>query len=273
MQIGFLVLLFVLGSCFGSFLCCQARRLHLKESSKGKKKSSLSSRSICLHCNYQLKWYDNIPIISWLALRGKCRKCHRKIGLAELISELGMGLAFLLPAIGAGLQFDQLFANYWDFVFYLAYLILILPLSFLAIYDGLYGELPTRWLIVSIVIAAITAVAKLIINANWGNLGADIGSLALAVVVLGGLYLVLHLVSRGKWVGDGDWLLGTAIALALESPWLALIALFIANLLASLVMLPTFKKNKHKKIHLGPFLVTAFVITYAFSDLFFALLS
>ena len=89
--------MFILGACFGSFLCCQARRLRLKEGKKPKSKK-LPARSICLSCGYQLKWYDNLPIFSWLLLRGKCRKCRQKIGILEVLSELGLALAFLAYA-------------------------------------------------------------------------------------------------------------------------------------------------------------------------------
>ena len=148
MQILFYILLFILGSCFGSFLCCQARRLHLKVAGKGKK---LGARSVCLQCNYQLKWYDNIPVLSWLFLRGKCRKCGKKIGFAEFLSELGLGLAFL--ALGTTINLTA--ANILQWSIFITTLILTISLGFLAIYDGIYGELPTIYLTISIICAII----------------------------------------------------------------------------------------------------------------------
>ena len=68
METVFLVGLFILGACFGSFLCCQARRLRIKDKHGKKSVKKLGSRSVCLHCKAKLKWYDNIPIISWLIL-------------------------------------------------------------------------------------------------------------------------------------------------------------------------------------------------------------
>ena len=268
MQITFLIVLFILGTAFGSFLCCQARRLRYHETHK--KSDKLGSRSICLHCRYQLKWYDNIPILSWLFLRGKCRKCHKGIGYGEFLSELGVGLAFLTLAIGSGVQFENLLVYPMEFVFLGVALIFILVLSFLAIYDGLYGELPTVWLAVAIIMGLAIAVSRIIINHEWESIGVSIGSTLISVAILGGLYLVLYKISKGKWVGDGDWLLGTAIGLALGSPWLATITLFIANLTACITALPFLKK--HPKIHLGPFMVIAFVITLSFSTFFNSLL-
>lgn len=259
-----LVLLFVLGACIGSFLCCQARRLHLRVSHKKK----LPSRSICLNCKRQLTWYDNIPLISWLILRGKCRKCHHKIGLAEFLSELGVALAFL--AFGLSLKFGISSAIsvgptplFW--VYFSVMLILISLLSFLAIYDGLYGELPTLYLTISIICAIIVLCLKdwliLSISSFTPNL---IWEPLAAIAILGGLYLMLYLISKGKWVGDGDWLLGTALGIALGAPWPAFLTLFLANLLACLIMAPAAFRKSKTKIYFGPFLVMSFIIVYSF---------
>ena len=94
----------------------------------------------------------------------------------------------------------------------------------------------------------------------------------LSILVLGGVYLVLYLVSKGHWVGDGDWLLGTAIAIVLGDPWLALIALFLANTIACLIMYPATRQKKNHQIHFGPFLVIAFVIVYGFAEFFLSVL-
>ena len=269
MQSLFLIMLFIIGSAIGSFLCCQARRLRLRTSRSGKGKIALGSRSVCLHCHYQLRWYDNIPLVSWLLLRGKCRKCHASIGIAELLSELGMGLSLL--AISTTIDIATAPALSWG-IFVVAALFTFV-LGFLAIYDGLYGELPTMCLTISIICAILLLTLR-----EWASLSITpfspenilypLGS----VLVLGGLYLLLYLVSKGKWVGDGDWLLGTAIGLALGSPWLALIALFITNMSACIVMIPFLKARHTKKIYLGPFMVLAFVITFTFADFFTSLL-
>lgn len=255
MQTAFLCFLFILGACFGSFLCCQARRLH--------QKGKLGPHSVCLHCKTRLKWYDNIPIISWLILRGKCRKCHRKIGLAEFIAELGTAFAFLV--LGTTVNIESIGTFPW--AMFVAVLMLTTVLIFLAIYDGLYGELPTLFLIVAIVLGFVVLIFKISILLFATPFSPDlVWRPFVSIAILGGLYLILYLVSKGKWVGDGDWLLGTAIALALFDPWLALVALFIANCLACIIMAPTAIKRKQSKIYFGPFLVIAFVIVYSLSD-------
>ena len=103
--------------------------------------------------------------------------------------------------------------------------------------------------------------------------GAKLGDLVLSVAVLGGVYLLLYIISKGKWVGDGDWILGSALALVLGTPWLALVTLFLANFLACMVMLQMIKRLKNHKIYFGPFLVIAFVIVYSFSEYFYAIIS
>lgn len=265
MEVLFYGLLFVLGACLGSYLCCQVRRYHLRASAKQGTKKSLGARSVCLHCKTQLKWYDNIPIISWLVLRGKCRKCGKKIGLAELLSEIGLALSFL----ALGTTINPSTATPFDWASFIAMLFLTLVLGFLAIYDGLYGQLPTSCLTISIICAIIVLTLR-----EWATLSVSaftpdlIWKPLLSILILGGLYLVLHLISKGKWVGDGDWLLGTAIAIALFDPWLALITLFLANLLACLVMAPFMRGKKHHQIYFGPFMIIAFIIVYSFATFF-----
>lgn len=265
MSILFHIFLFILGACIGSYLCCQARRLRLKE----QKKKPLGKRSVCLSCHHQLKWYDNLPIISWLLLRGKCRYCHKKIGIAELLSELGTALSFMLLSF----SLDVFTASPMDWTIFVATLLLSTILIFLAIYDGLYGELPTMCLILAIGCAIVILLFRIYFTASSNGFNAElIWKPILSFLILGGIYLVLYLISKGRWVGDGDWLLGAAIGIALYEPWLALVALFIANFVACLIMYPTTKSKKNHKIHFGPFLVIAYIITASFANLIMSMI-
>ena len=254
------VLLPIIGACMGSFLCCQARRLHHNLTHKTKIKSH---RSICLHCRKPLRWYDNIPIISWLVLKGKCRRCHHKIGSAELLSELGSAVAFLLLSF----TIDSFTLIPLEWSAFITVLVFTSILIFLAIYDGLYGELPTYFLVVSVIIGIIFFILKYLSLYSLEHFAiSPITDVLLSTLILGGLYLALCLISKGKWVGDGDWLLATAIAIVLGHPFLAFVELFLANFTACLVTLPVAKGNPKTKIHFAPFLVIAFVITFTFSS-------
>ena len=260
MQIIFLILLFILGACFGSFLCCQVRRMHYRSTHKTKK---LNPRSICPHCKVKLAWYDNIPIVSWLVLRGKCRKCHHKIGLAEILSEVLLALSFL--ALGTTIIVEA--ATVLDWLAFAVLIIFTIIIGFLAIYDGLYGELPTKFLIIAIVVALAALIIKEIALLQLAPFSPLlITKPLLSILILGGLYLALYLLSKGKWVGDGDWLLATALAIVLFEPWLALVMLCVANVLACLVMAPFMRGKSSHQIYFGPFMVIAFIITTALSQ-------
>lgn len=145
--------------------------------------------------------------------------------------------------------------------------LLMLVLIFLAIYDGIYGELPSFALMIAVVVAGILVAVRLAYAITILGFSFQlIWDPAVAVAILGGLYLLLYLISHGKWVGDGDWILGAIIAAALGTPWLALIVLFVSNLSATIVTLPTLKSRKSHKIYFGPFLVFAYVVTLTLSN-------
>ena len=246
MQVIFSLFLFMFGAGIGSFTCCQAQRFYLKT----EKKSQLGKRSICLHCKRQLKWFENIPIFSWLLLKGRCRTCKQPIGSAEILAEIFTALAFL----AISLTIDIASASPIEWTIFGFNILLASIFSFLSVYDGKWGELPNFGLILAIICSIIIA---LIAQPNFLNLSG-------AIAILFGTYFILNKISHGKWVGDGDAYIGLAIALALGSTWLAIWVLFIANLLGTLFVI-IFIKNKHQKLYFGPFLAISFIIVLCFS--------
>ena len=158
--------------------------------------------------------------------------------------EVGMGLAFLLYGMTTS-------DPWWMMVLML---VMMCVLGFLAVYDGKWGELPTKQLIMAIVVGAIIGVVKI----TTGE--AEIWSMLAGVGILAGIYYVLYIVSHEKLVGGGDWMLGLALALALSDWWLALWVMFLANAMGSVVALPKMIKGKRPKIYFGPYLAVAFVI-------------
>ncbi|ABX08759.1 prepilin peptidase [Prochlorococcus marinus] len=82
-------LCFVIGACFGSFISVVARRLPQNE-------SPVFPRSYCPNCTVKIKWFDNIPILSWILLRGRCRNCSYKISLVYPFVEFFTGVLFVL---------------------------------------------------------------------------------------------------------------------------------------------------------------------------------
>ena len=242
MKIIYYIGLFLVGTIIGSFVCCQAWRVRYQEEKKG----DLGKRSVCLHCGYQLRWFDNLPIFSWLFLRGRCRKCRKEIGKAEILAEVFLGLGFL----GLGLTSEI------NFVFFLN-LILFSVLGFLAIYDGKFGELPNRQLFFAVFLGALIAILK--------NPLDDFFSVLAGVGILAGVYYFLFILSKEKLVGGGDWILGLALALALSDWWLALWTLFLANMFGTIFNLPLAIKKKQKTVYFGPYLVVGFFIVTIFA--------
>ena len=169
--------------------------------------------------------------------------------MAELLS----GIAFLL----IGTLFDINNMSVMSWVYFVGLILLSLCLIFLAIYDGKWGELPVLFLIIAIILGVFV----------WVTRGVMIGFsaeyfLQSALAILAGLYLLLYIASKGKWVGDGDYILCIALAAGLGNSWLALVTLFLANMIGCIVMLP----QKRRKIYFGPFLVIAFFIALVFQE-------
>jgi leader peptidase (prepilin peptidase)/N-methyltransferase len=86
---------FVGGMFFGSFAGVVAHRVPRGESFVG-------GRSRCDHCGATIAAYDNIPVLSWLLLRGRCRHCHQRIPARYPLTELAMAVAFALTVIVLG---------------------------------------------------------------------------------------------------------------------------------------------------------------------------
>src|SRR5262245_39650319 len=86
--------MFVLGLAFGSFLNVCIYRLP-------RELSVVLPRSACPNCKQPIAFYDNVPVLSWLILRGRCRNCKTKITSRYLLIELLTGLLFV--------------ACYWEF--------------------------------------------------------------------------------------------------------------------------------------------------------------
>ena len=93
-----LVYTFVLGACIGSFLnVCIVRW--------PEERSILRPRSRCPRCGNQLTWIENIPIVSWLLLRGRCKCCEERISVMYPLVELTVGLGWMAAAAHFGFTF------------------------------------------------------------------------------------------------------------------------------------------------------------------------
>src|SRR6516164_1339155 len=88
---------FVLGCIVGSFLNVCIHRMPLGQ-------SIVSPPSHCPHCRYSIPWCLNIPLVTWVYLRGRCRNCGAPISIRYFLVELLTGLVFLSCCLGFGRQ-------------------------------------------------------------------------------------------------------------------------------------------------------------------------
>jgi prepilin signal peptidase PulO-like enzyme (type II secretory pathway) len=269
------VALVLVGAAFGSFAAATVWRIRArqlasdkaageqydhKEYTRLKKIISkpLEDHSQCLHCSYKLRWYDLIPIISWLWLRGKCRNCHKPIGWFEFLMEVGVAAFFVLSyafwpgGVHSGLEIAH-------FILWLAAGVVM---AMLFAYDTKWFLLPDKLTIALAIIGlAIVGVSAAETQDLGGTLLTALGALA----ALSGLYAALFAVSKGRWVGFGDVKLGVGLALILVDWQLALIAVFLANLIGCLIVIPLLATKKLKKdshVPFGPMLISGTILAW-----------
>lgn len=218
--------------------------------------------SRCLSCGHRLAWYDLLPLISWLSTRGTCRYCHAPIGKFEPLMELGMATVFVSSYIFWPLSLT----GSTEQIVFVVWLVSLVLLGILFAYDMKWFILPDTIVFPLIVGGIVAVVVRAYASGNvipyaLGVIG--------AVLVLSGLYLLLWFMSRGQWVGFGDVKLGLGLALLLGDWQLALLALFLANFIGTLVVLPSMIRGKiNRKAHVpfGPLLIAGTFIATLFGS-------
>lgn len=276
----------VIGAVLGSFSVAQVWRLRAKQlqeeknagekidSAEWKKLRSLVSvktkndRSHCLNCGYQLKWFDLIPIVSWLSLGGKCRKCRSKIGSLEFFAEI---LMFALFAI-IFLIFNPISNGSVSILPAIRLFILLaslVPLAIMFIYDAKWSLLPSKLLYIFNFLALIYW-ATGFIDAIHGFGFVAIFNLAISMAFFPLIYFVLAKVSKEQWVGGGDWILAVGLILLLPNQSaFAILLLFLSNvvglLFAVFQSILHFRKVKRgTQIPFGPAMILAALVLLAF---------
>lgn len=265
----------ILGASIGSFIGATVWRLRARDLKHQKKlnqkidshefsklsflnKSISRDRSRCLHCKHQLSFFDLIPIISWVSLRGKCRYCKKPIGSFELYIEIITALYFLLSLIFWPFQLTSGF-EIFRFILWLTIGSLLLIIG---AYDAKWSEIPSLLMYITIFLSLVWSFIFLSEN----NFSSDkIISLLFGVLILSGFYLAIYLLSKGKWIGFGDIELGLALALLLCDWRLSFVTLFMANFLGTLIVLPgllTKKILKTQSMPFGPLYIAGFFIAY-----------
>jgi len=220
--------------------------------------SPLNDHSQCLHCSYKLKWYDLVPIISWLSLRGRCRNCKAPIGWFEFLMEIGVAAYFVLSYAfwPGGVETGLSIAHF------VLWLVAGVVMAILFAYDTKWFLLPDKLNIALAVVGlGIVGVTAAETNDLTGTLLSALGSVA----ILSGLYGALYLVSKGRWIGLGDVKLGVGLALILVDWQLALTALFLANFIGCLIVIPllaTKKLSRNAHVPFGPLLIAGTILAF-----------
>ena len=278
----------LIGAVFGSFSVAQVWRLRASQlqdeksagekidSTEWKKLHSLVSkkvkndRSHCLNCGYQLKWFDLIPIVSWISLGGKCRKCRSKIGALEFISEILMFALFAIiffvfnPVSNGSVS---ILATFRLVVLFLAFV----PLAFMFIYDMKWSLLPTKIIWIFNCLAFIYWISGFVgVRGGFNFISAINFVISMSMFPL--IYFVLAKVSKEQWVGGGDWILAVGLVLILPNlPVFAIFLLFLSNVIGLLFAvfqsILRFRKVKRgTQIPFGPAMILAALILLIFQQ-------
>jgi len=252
------IIFLIFGLIVGSFLNVVVYRLGVAE-------DFVFGGSKCPHCQKGIRWYDNIPVISFILLKFQCRDCGKKISWQYPLVEIGTGVLFAF----LGQQYF-LIGNQETWMTTVYFLGIVSFLVIIFVYDLLYMEIPTIVLWVGI---AWTIAFNLFFDAQKGILVGDIfnsaifsGTLAAFLAFM--FFFLLVFLSKETWMGMGDAYLVIFLGLILGWPKI-LLGLMLAFTIGALVGLALigFKKKKMKsQIPFAPFLIAGSMIAMFFYD-------
>mgnify|MGYP000104585378 CR=1 FL=1 len=262
-----IVFLFSLGAIVGSFLNVVILRFNTG-------RSFVSGRSGCFSCGKKIAWYENIPLVSFLFLKGKCSNCKSKISLQYPLVEFATGLVFSLGFLKYAHVLNESLSS-----FFISYLLLILISIFLIlifIYDLRHKIIPNEFVYPFVALSAVYM---------FFPSGVYVFP-SLTHILAGPLlflpFFTLWLVSQGRWIGfaDGKFAWGMGWALGLVYGLSAVVLGFwigalwaLGGLLLQKIGLFTYSKGITMKseVPFGPFLIIALLIIFMFPLDFFNL--
>lgn len=230
-------IIFIYGIIFGSFLNVCIYRIP--------EKKDIVTRSHCMKCGYPIKWYDLIPIISYVCLRGKCRKCGEKISLQYPLIEALNGCLWVVLFYCYGFQWKTLL-----------YCLLISILIVVSVIDVRTYEIPP---VLNGSIGILGIVQIILDNGNWKNY--VIGFFCVSVFLL-----VLYFISRGRAIGGGDVKLMAVTGLVIG--WkLVLFAFFSGCIFGAVIHSMRMRfEGEGKVLAMGPYLAAGIVCALVFGN-------
>lgn len=233
------IIIFLYGIVVGSFLNVCIYRIPKKE-------NIAIVRSHCMSCNYQLQWYDNIPLFSWIILGGKCRKCKSPISPQYPIVEASNGILWLLIFMVNGVFTSNMAFN----VDSLLYCLLASALLVLSVIDFRTYEIPIG---INIFILALGLIMTVFHYTDW--LSHVIGFFAVSIP----LYIII-LATKGRGIGGGDMKLMAVAGLLLG--WkLIVLAFALGCIIGAPVHLIRMKiSGADRVLAMGPYLSIGIMI-------------
>ena len=224
---------FLYGIVIGSFLNVLIYRIPKKENIAIK-------RSHCMKCDYQLQWFDLIPLFSWIFLRGKCRKCGQKISVQYPIIEALNGIFWTLIFLRFEISIETLL-----------YCLLFSALLALSMIDFRTFEIPVGFNIFILILGLVRVATD---YKDWLNY--VIGLVSVSVVLL-----LIFLISQGRAIGGGDVKLMAATGLLIG--WQKnLLAFVIGCILGSVIHIIRMKVSKQgRTLAMGPYLAAGVIIS------------
>lgn len=237
-----IILVLIVGMCIGSFLNVCIYRIPREE-------SIAFPPSHCTNCGYELRFMDLIPIISYIFLRGKCKKCEEKISLKYPVIECINGLVYILLFINYGYSF-----NFFKLCILLSLLIVIGVID----YETKYVYNST--IIFGVITALIFLVGQWIFTKNipWSNIiGGAIGFLLIWLIVV---------LTHGMGEGDADIALVCGLFLGVKGAVLTLFIAFVLGGIIGVALLLLKLKNRKDEIAFGPYLSIGGIISALFGQ-------
>ena len=230
------IIIFLVGLSVGSFLNVVIFRLE-------DLKSIVNERSHCTKCKKTISWYDLLPLLSFMILKGKCRNCSEKISWQYPLVELSVGIIALLTYINFGLSFQSLF-----------YFVVFALLTVVFVVDINTQMVPEEFVWVALAIAVL---------GSWHFGGFGVLNMIYGGVIGGIIPAFLVIVSKEKWMGAGDIKIGLLLGLLVGFPS-AVLMVFLSFILGSIVgLLFIIKRRKSLKDSLpfAPFLISSGFLT------------
>lgn len=241
------LLIFILGSAVGSFLNVLVYR-----STRGQ--DWVKGRSRCEHCRKRISWYENIPLLSYLVLRGRCSGCAQPIDPIHPLVEFLTGSLFLWWYL-VGFLFFHLSSAPMQTIQPLFWLIVGVLCVVIFVTDIKHMLIPT-WAVGALLGLTLLYRVTLMLTGAM-QLTDFLGSL-LAAGVTAGFFFFLHAVTRGKGFGFGDVQLIVPLSLILGSWQRVTVAVFLAFITGAatgIALILFGKKQLKQAVPFGPFLL------------------